>query len=352
MLRGRQIPFGEPVFGRIVDYGDPADGALYEASMMEQFDSARELLHAGAGVHYRDPGTSTDGRLSGSSDVSRGLTALHWAAFYGEIDLVRRLVESGADVEATDSNGRRPLVCAAINGHAHVVEYLLKRGADLHAMDYSGWTMIPSQRRSGSVVDTIQRFADGQDSRTNDDDYGTTHLREGKGVELYQQGLTEQALAAFSDAIEIFERLPENPDDEEMTYRSASAHNNAGSARLVLGQFEAARQEFLTAAGGFGALWEQNPSRPEFGNDLAAAMNNLGRLISFSDKPEGAERFLLESLRIRKEVGSKHPSSDPPILGLLETAKNLFELYERLGMTKKAKNAAEQVALIEKQLNE
>ena len=110
----------------------------------------------------------------------------------------------------------------------------------------------------------------------------------------------------------------------------------------MLGQFEAAREEFLTAMGRFNALWEQNPSRPEFGNDLAAVMNNLGRVLSFSDKPVDAVGFLLESLRIRKEVGTKHPSYDPPLLALLETARNLFELYNRLGMTDDAKNAAEQ----------
>jgi len=39
-------------------------------------------------------------------------TALHWAAAYGRLAVVKRLVESGANVNAKDSNGVTPLTWA------------------------------------------------------------------------------------------------------------------------------------------------------------------------------------------------------------------------------------------------
>lgn len=56
---------------------------------------------------------------SASHDLKR-------AAFDGDLDTVRSLVESGADVNATDQYGSGTL----LNFHPHVTEYLLSKGAD------------------------------------------------------------------------------------------------------------------------------------------------------------------------------------------------------------------------------
>ncbi|QEF99032.1 Ankyrin repeats (3 copies) [Stieleria maiorica] len=56
---------------------------------------------------------------AGSQDLKR-------AAFDGDLDTVRRLVESGVDVNATESHGSGTL----LNFHPHITEYLLAMGAD------------------------------------------------------------------------------------------------------------------------------------------------------------------------------------------------------------------------------
>jgi uncharacterized protein len=61
-------------------------------------------------------------------------TALHYAAWVGDLDEVRRLIEAGADPDLTDSIGETPLHGAAASGRVDVVAYLLSVGArhDLH----------------------------------------------------------------------------------------------------------------------------------------------------------------------------------------------------------------------------
>ena len=57
-------------------------------------------------------------------------TALHLAAGEGRLDVVKLLVKAGADVNAEDRWGGRPLDDAKRNRHDDVCEYLVKMGAD------------------------------------------------------------------------------------------------------------------------------------------------------------------------------------------------------------------------------
>ncbi|GAB9473706.1 hypothetical protein Gpo141_00010854 [Globisporangium polare] len=65
-------------------------------------------------------------------------TALHVAAFYGRVDIVRQLVCEGEDVEARDQDGATPVWLAALMGHLDVVECLAEHGANLNAVAKSG----------------------------------------------------------------------------------------------------------------------------------------------------------------------------------------------------------------------
>lgn len=67
---------------------------------------------------------------------SDGWTALHLAAFMGHAEIVRMLLDHGADLEAVSRNGiaNRPLHAAlAGKGAPEVIELLLARGADVNA---------------------------------------------------------------------------------------------------------------------------------------------------------------------------------------------------------------------------
>ena len=67
---------------------------------------------------------------------TRGRTPLHGA---GNVALIRRLLDAGADLEASDDGGQTPLHRAAVErSNATVIRSLVEAGADLAATDRNG----------------------------------------------------------------------------------------------------------------------------------------------------------------------------------------------------------------------
>ncbi|KAF8252107.1 ankyrin, partial [Wilcoxina mikolae CBS 423.85] len=62
-----------------------------------------------------------------------GWTPLHYAAFSGHDDMVRLLIELGADKESRDNEYRTPLHCAVSKWHESTVQQLVKFGANINA---------------------------------------------------------------------------------------------------------------------------------------------------------------------------------------------------------------------------
>lgn len=65
-------------------------------------------------------------------------TALHWAAFYGQLKTTNLLLDHGADPNKLADNYVTPLHLAASSGHHEVVKLLLTKGADASKMDING----------------------------------------------------------------------------------------------------------------------------------------------------------------------------------------------------------------------
>jgi ankyrin repeat protein len=68
--------------------------------------------------------------------------AIHWAASQGALEVVKLLVERGADVNDVGPNGRTPLHRAAESGVMEMVAYLLKSGANAKTRDMNGNTAV------------------------------------------------------------------------------------------------------------------------------------------------------------------------------------------------------------------
>src|SRR4051794_609860 len=71
----------------------------------------------------------------------RGNTPMHYAADNRELEIVKLLVENGAELNALDATKWTPLHYA-IFGQLEMVNYLLKSGADINALTYNKWTPL------------------------------------------------------------------------------------------------------------------------------------------------------------------------------------------------------------------
>ncbi len=101
-------------------------GKLYDAAQRGDVTAVATLLGRGA-----DPNETGD---------DDGTTALIAAAFLGHVDVVRLLVERGAEIDRPNAHGSRALGAAARNAKGRVIAHLLKAGASLTAEAESGAT--------------------------------------------------------------------------------------------------------------------------------------------------------------------------------------------------------------------
>ncbi|MBF0280724.1 MAG: ankyrin repeat domain-containing protein [SAR324 cluster bacterium] len=71
-----------------------------------------------------------------------GRTALTWAAFKGNLELLQKLTNLHADVESVDNAGMSPLMYASIEGNPEIVTWLLDHGSTINRSDLKGKTPL------------------------------------------------------------------------------------------------------------------------------------------------------------------------------------------------------------------
>jgi uncharacterized protein len=79
-----------------------------------------------------------------------GATALHWAVYREDADLVDMLIRAGANPKVANREGATPLMMAALYGNAGIIDRLLKAGADAKALGENGETMLMFAARNGN----------------------------------------------------------------------------------------------------------------------------------------------------------------------------------------------------------
>ncbi|XP_037542960.1 ankyrin repeat domain-containing protein 10b [Nematolebias whitei] len=85
-------------------------------------------------------------------DTFYGWTPLHWAAHFGKLECVMRLVQVGCGVNSVTSRfAQTPTHIAAFGGHPECLLWLLQAGADINKQDYVGETPIHKAARAGSL---------------------------------------------------------------------------------------------------------------------------------------------------------------------------------------------------------
>jgi ankyrin repeat protein len=123
--------------------------SLVDAAMQGNHDVVKSMLKQGADVNTAQ---------------GDGMTALHWAAQKGDLELAQTLLYAGANVRATTRvGGYTPLLIASKSGNTSVVEALLGAGADPNGATTNGATplMLAAQGGSAAAVNALlERKAD------------------------------------------------------------------------------------------------------------------------------------------------------------------------------------------------
>lgn len=142
--------------------GNEMAGVNFGAFLPTDQKVLRLLLEAGA-VEQADPEDGEYGSqlslVTSSTEPSpeplfdiqdlHGQAALHVAARLGQAQVVKVLVQAGADVDQADADGWTPLRAAAWGGHTEVVEFLVKHGCTLDSVDAENRTALRAAAWSG-----------------------------------------------------------------------------------------------------------------------------------------------------------------------------------------------------------
>jgi ankyrin repeat protein len=113
-----------------------AEAPLADAAENKDAVTIRGLLNKGANVN---------------APQADGMTALHWAVYHDDVDLVKRFIAAGADAKALSRYGAAPLSLACMNGNTAIVELLLEAGADPNTTLAGGETALMTASRTGRL---------------------------------------------------------------------------------------------------------------------------------------------------------------------------------------------------------
>ena len=94
------------------------DAALRDAAWANDVEQARRLIASGANVNAKDRG---------------GQTAIMWAAAEGHADVVKLLIDAQSEFQEPLPSGFTPLLFACRAGHVETAKALIAAGADVKA---------------------------------------------------------------------------------------------------------------------------------------------------------------------------------------------------------------------------
>ncbi|WYZ43460.1 hypothetical protein EsH8_VI_001159 [Colletotrichum jinshuiense] len=108
-------------------------GLYHEVLDNRQLDTIRSL--ANLAVTYHDQGRYEEAQKIVTE-------ALYVSSLNGHVEVVKFLLERGADVTVATNDGRTPLYTASQNGHPEIIKLLLDKGADITVVTKHGQTPL------------------------------------------------------------------------------------------------------------------------------------------------------------------------------------------------------------------
>jgi len=161
---------------------------IFDAVKADDLAKVRALVEADSQlVHAKD----TDGR-----------TGLHWACRGVHFEMLKYLVEKGAEVNAQDHDGTAPLHSLASRTHDQGIALLIARKADVNIKDAEGNTPLMYAAQSGSLA-AVRQLMDHGAAAASKSHFGYTPLLR----------------AILSNSVEIAELLIGNGAEVNLVFR-------------------------------------------------------------------------------------------------------------------------------------
>ena len=119
------------------------------------YDEVQQLVDQGADLNWRNEARVPSSILGFDGRIGIGWTPLMNAAVRGNVEVIRLLLDHGADIQKKDADGRTALHNATYHDYDEAASLLVKRGAYLHVKDSRGYTPIDITNYRISPVYTI-----------------------------------------------------------------------------------------------------------------------------------------------------------------------------------------------------
>ncbi len=111
-------------------------GTINEASWQGNYDAVRRLQETGANINAIDP---------------RGYAPIHYACANAFLEICNFLLEKGAEVNLPDKTGATALLWAAVMGNEEIVQLLVEHGANPNLQTYDGVTPLMAAILEGHI---------------------------------------------------------------------------------------------------------------------------------------------------------------------------------------------------------
>ncbi|MDZ7779030.1 MAG: ankyrin repeat domain-containing protein [Gemmatimonadota bacterium] len=236
----------------------PPDAPIADAAQRGDLETVRSLVRSGADVNAAQ---------------GDGMTALHWAADRGNAELANLLIYAGANVEAGTRIGRyTPLHIAAREARPGVVQALLEAGADPEARSTnSGATPLHLASASGDPEIVSALVEAGVDPNVTEGAWGQTPL----------------IFAAANNRVDAIRVLIEAGADPNMSARSVDVKEWADADQAAAERLTEALDEFKEQEDG-GPDWKPSSAQVQAAVELSREVQRKWPNVPQEDEGEDA----------------------------------------------------------------
>ena len=246
-----------------------------------------------------------------------GTTALHWAAYQGDVETARLLLAAGARTGAANRYGVTPLALAAGRGDPRVVGALLDAGADPNATLPEGETALMAAARAGDADALRLLSAHGADVGARESWRGQTAL---------MWAAAEGHAHAARTLIELGARVDARSDAGWSALLFAVRSGQAASADALLDAGADVNDVIRARSAEAAAASAGNAGGPEGASALVVAVANghfslARRLVERGADPNAAEQgwTALHQLSYTRRPNSGKGMPPVPLLDRLDT---------------------------------